>query len=96
MIASAATSLSLGIDKNDMGLLPVFLVGVGKCRSVKEWLISPSSLDEVFMHVVEVNRDVENADTMVAAEKEKEKKQLRLCKICGERPAATGGCAMIR
>lgn len=95
MIASAATSLSLGIDKNDMGLLPVFLVGVGKCRSVKEWLISPSSLDEVFMHVVEVNRDVENADTMVAAEKEK-KKQLRLCKICGERPAATGGCAMIR
>ena len=68
----------------------MFLVRVGKCHSVKEWLISPSSLDEVFMHVVEVNRDVENADSMVAAEQMKEKKQLHMCKICGERPATTG------
>ena len=89
MIASAATSLSLGIDKNDMGLLPVFLVGVGKCRSVKEWLISPSSLDEVFMHVVEVNRDVENADTMGAAEKEKEEAESKAEKAKAELKVAT-------
>lgn len=86
------STLSLGIDREDMALLPAFLVRIGKCASVKEWLISPSSLDEVFMRVVEINRDVENADQLVAMQQQKEqKKAVHMCRICGVREAATGG-----
>lgn len=92
MIAQSASNLSLGIDKNDMKLLPLFLVSLSKMKSVKEWLISPSSLDEVFMRIVEINRDVENADVMVqnAVQQEKKRKEVHLCKICGTRMAEKG------
>lgn len=75
-----------------MKTLPLFLVSLGKMKSVKEWLISPSSLDEVFMRIVEINRDVENADQIVemAALQEKKQKEVHLCRICGTRVAETG------
>ena len=49
-------------------------------QSAKEWEEKKKEAEECY----------------VEYEKEKEKKQLRLCKICGERPAATGGGAMMR
>ena len=75
-----------------MKALPLFLVKLGKLKSVKEWLISPSSMDEVFMRIVEINRDVENADKMVeiAAIQEKNRKEIHLCKICGINLAEPG------
>ena len=74
-----------------MKILPLFLVSLGKMKSVKEWLITPSSLDEVFMRIVEINRDVENADKMVETLAIQEKrKEIHLCKICGTRVAETG------
>ena len=51
----------------------------------------PSSLDEVFMRIVEMNRDVENADVMVQEAVLQEKhKELHLCRICGTRVAEKG------
>lgn len=91
MIAQSANNISLGIDKNDMKVLPLFLVQLSKMKSVKEWLISPSSLDEVFMRIVEINRDVEYADVMVQnAAKQEKRKEVHLCKICGTRMAEKG------
>ena len=91
VISNNGGCLSLGIDKKDMRLLPLFLVNLGKMKSVKEWLITPSSLDEVFMRIVEINRDVENADVMVQAAVLQEKhKEVHLCRICGTRVAETG------
>jgi len=92
VISSSANLVSFGIDKVDMKALPLFLVKLGKLKSVKEWLISPSSMDEVFMRIVEINRDVENADKIVeiAAIQEKNRKEVHLCKICGINLAEPG------
>ena len=91
VISNNGGCVSLGIDKKDMRLLPLFLVNLGKMKSVKEWLITPSSLDEVFMRIVEMNRDVENADVMVQEAVLQEKhKEIHLCRICGTRVAEKG------
>ena len=87
VITNATVSLSLGIDKRDMHALPEFLVKLGKLNSVKEWLISPSSLEEVFMNLVQQNRQVEEVDKEL---EEITKKSVPMCQICGENPAEEG------
>ena len=89
IIASAAQSVSIGINSKDMTTLPSFLTQLGKLESVKEWLISPSSLDEVFMTIVQQNRRVEEVDKELEKQKLK-RKQMSMCRICGLRPAETG------
>ena len=87
VISNAAISLSLGIDMKDMHALPDFLVRLSKLRSVKEWLISPSSLEEVFMNLVQQNRQVEEVDKELEQEA---KKRVAMCQICGVHPAEEG------
>lgn len=88
VISSAASALSLGIDKQDMRALPQFLVQLGRLASVKEWLISPSTLEEVFMNLVQQNRDVEEVDKTL--ELANAKKHAAMCQMCGLRPAEKG------
>ena len=62
--------------------LPRFIMDVNKCKCTKEWVISPSSLNEVFLKVVAENRNVEEADEQLREREEKEKrKQVKLCAI---------------
>lgn len=89
IIASAALSVSIGVDSKDMVTLPYFLTRLGQLESVKEWLISPSSLDEVFMTIVQQNRRVEEVDEELEKRKAK-KKQMSMCRICGVHAAEKG------
>ena len=71
--------------------LPRFITDVNKCKCTKEWVISPSSLNEGFLKVVAENRNVEEADEQLREREEKEKrKQVKLCAICGMNPAEKG------
>ena len=71
--------------------LPKFIMDVNKCACTKEWVISPSSMDEVFMKVVADSRTVEEADEQLREREEKEeRKKVKLCVICGVNPAETG------
>lgn len=64
---------------------------VNKCACTKEWVITPSSMDEVFLKVVADNRNVEEADELLREREEKEeRKKVKLCVICGINPAETG------
>ena len=67
---------------------------MNKCACTKEWVISPSSLNEVFLKVVAENRNVEEADEQLKEREEKERrKQVKLCVICGMNPAEKGKSA---
>ena len=71
--------------------LPRFLNEIKNCKCTKEWLISPSTMDEVFIKVVESNSNVEVADEINREEEEKEDRvQIKLCVICGKNPAEKG------
>ena len=50
--------------------LPRFLNEIKNCKCTKEWLISPSTMDEVFIKVVESNSNVEVADEINREEDE--------------------------
>ena len=91
MISYTTAQLSVGVGHDDMKFLPRFLLDINRLPCTKEWLISPSNLDEVFMRVVEVNRDVEEADKILQAREEKEsRKAVKLCVICQVNPAEDG------
>ena len=88
MIMYTTAQLSVGVGREDLKFLPRFLLDINRLPCTKEWLISPSNMDEVFMKVVETNRDVENADVMLKVREEKEaRKEIKLCVICGMNPA---------
>lgn len=71
--------------------MPRFLKDINNCSCTKEWLISPSSMDEVFIKVVESNTQVENADNINMLQEEREKRaQVKLCEICHVNPAERG------
>ena len=71
--------------------MPRFLKDINTCACTKEWLISPSSMDEVFIKVVESNTQVENADSINLLEEQREKRvQVKLCEICHMNPAERG------
>ena len=71
--------------------MPRFLKDINKCSCTKEWLISPASMDEVFIKVVESNTQVENADNINQQEELREKRtQIKLCEICHMNPAERG------
>ena len=71
--------------------MPRFLKDINACSCTKEWLISPSTMDEVFIKVVESNTQVENADNINKLEEQREKRaQVKLCEICHMNPAERG------
>ena len=77
MISYTTAQLSIGIDSEDLQCLPRFLADVNKAPCTKEWFISPSTLDEVFIKVIQDNRDVAEANKIL---QEQEAKQIP----CGE------------
>lgn len=93
MISYTTAKLSLGIGMEDMQCLPRFLADVNKAPCTKEWFISPSTLDEVFVKVIQDNRDVAEANKIVREQEEKQaRKVVNLCVICGMNPAESGKC----
>lgn len=91
IISYTTAMLSLGIGEEDLHCLPRFLSDINKAKCTKEWFISPSSLDEVFVKVVQDNRDVAEANELLRKKEEKQqRKVVNLCSICGMNPAESG------
>lgn len=91
IITYTTTMLSVGIGAEDLHCLPRFVMDVNKAGCTKEWFISPSTLDEVFIKVVKDNRDVAEANVIVQQQEEKRaRKVVQLCAICGMNPAESG------
>ena len=83
--------LSVGIGEHDLHCLPRFISDINKAKCTKEWFISPSSLDEVFVKVVEENREVAEANKIIKLQQEKNARQnVKLCTICGMNSAESG------
>lgn len=91
IISYTTAQLSIGIGEEDLHCLPRFLLDINKASCTKEWFISPSTLDEVFIKVVQDNRDVAEANELLRQQEEKQqRKVVRLCTICGMNPAESG------
>ena len=91
MINYTTAQLSVGVGRDDLRLLPRFLLDINRLPCTKEWLISPSTLDEVFLKVVEVNRDVQEADEILQTREEQENRaRVKICVMCGLNPAEKG------
>ena len=91
VISDTTAQLSIGIDSEDLHCLPRFLADVNKAPCTKEWFISPSTLDEVFIKVIQDNRDVAEANKILQEQEAKQaRKIVQLCTICGMNPAEPG------
>ena len=91
MISYTTAQLSVGVGHDDMKFLPRFLLDINRLPCTKEWLISPSNMDEVFLKVIESNRNIEEADKIIQEREEKEaRKAVKLCVLCNVNPAENG------
>ena len=84
-------------DDSVCSRLPQFLHYLEKSAAVKEWLITPSTTDEVFMKVAQLSDDVEEVAREIQEDMARKRlyRDIKLCCVCHRRVAERVGCCVV-